>query len=48
MGIEDNTEENDNMLQESCTTVYVKMINGKTITIRHLRNMTAAVILERS
>ena len=26
------------------TTVYVKMINGKTISIRYLRNMTAAVI----
>ena len=38
MGIEYNTEENDD------TTVYVKMINGKTISIRYRRNMTAAVI----
>ena len=44
MGIEDNTEENDNMLEEIYATVYVKMINGKTISIRHHRNMTAAVI----
>ena len=44
VGIEDNTEENDNMLEEIYATVYVKMINGKTISIRHHRNMTAAVI----
>ena len=44
MGIEYNTEENDNMLEENYTTVYVKMINGKTISIRHHRNMIAAVI----
>ena len=46
MGIENSTEENDNMLEEICATVYVKMINGKTISTRHHRNMTAAVILE--
>ena len=44
VGIEDNTEENDNMLEEIYATVYVKMINGKTISIRHHRNMTADVI----
>ena len=44
VGIEDNTEEHDNMLEEIYATVYVKMINGKTISIRHHRNMTAAVI----
>ena len=44
VGIEYNTEENDNMLEEIYATVYVKMINGKTISIRHHRNMTAAVI----
>ena len=44
LGIEYNTEENDNMLEENYTIVYVKMINGKTISIRHHRNMTAAVI----
>ena len=43
MGIEDNTEENDNMLEEIYATVYVKMINRKTISIRHHRNMTADV-----
>ena len=42
VGIEDNIEENDNMLEEICAKVYVKMINGKTISIRHHRNMTAA------
>ena len=46
VGIEDNTEENDNMLEEIYATVYVKMINGKTISIRHHRNMMAAVLLE--
>ena len=44
VGIEYNTEENDDMLEENYTTVYVKMINGKTISIRYHRNMTAAVI----
>ena len=46
VGIEDNTEENDNMLEEIYATVYVKMINGKTISIRHHRKKTAAVILD--
>ena len=44
MGIEDNTEENDNMLEEIYATVYVKMINGRTISTRHHRNVTAAII----
>ena len=44
LGIENNTEENDNMLEEIYATVYVKMINGKTISRRHHRNVTASVI----
>ena len=44
MGIEYNTEENDDMLEENYITVNVKMINGKTISIKCHRNMTAAVI----
>ena len=44
MGIEYNTEENDDMLEENHMTVYVKMIIGKTISIKYHRNMTAAVI----
>ena len=44
MGFEYNTEENDNMLEEKYMTVYVKMINEKTISIKCERNMTAAVI----
>ena len=39
--IEDNNEENDNMLEEIHEIIYVKMINGKTISTRHHRNMTA-------
>ena len=44
--IEDNNEENDNMPEEIHEIIYVKMINGKTISTRHHRNMTAAVILD--
>ena len=44
VGIEYNTEENDDMLEENYMTVYVKMINGKTISMKYHRNMTAAVI----
>ena len=44
VGIEYNTEENDDTLEENYMTVYVKMINGKTISIKYHRNMTAAVI----
>ena len=44
MGIEYNTEENDDMLEENYMTVYVKMIYEKTISIKCDRNMTAAVI----
>ena len=46
VGIEYNTEENDDVLEENYMTVYVKTINGKTISIRYYKNMTAAVILE--
>ena len=34
------------MLEENYMTVYVKMINEKTISIKCRRNMTAAVISE--
>ena len=44
MGIEYNTEENDDMLQENYMTVYVKIINGKTISKKCHRNISAAVI----
>ena len=44
MGIECNTEENDDMLEDNYMTVYVKIINGKTISIKCHRNMTAAVM----
>ena len=44
VGIEYNTEEKDDMLEENYMTVYMKMINGKTISIKYHRHMTAAVI----
>ena len=44
--IEDNNEENDNTPEESHEVIYVKTINGKTISARHHKNMTAAVILD--
>ena len=44
--IEDNDEERDNTPEEIHEVIYVKTINGKTISTRHHRNMTAAVILE--
>ena len=44
--IEDNNEENDNTPEEIHEVIYVKTINGKTISARHHRNMTAAVILD--
>ena len=34
------------MPEEIHEIIYVKMINGKTISTRHHRNMTAAVILD--
>ena len=43
---EDNDEEHDNTPEEIHEAIYVKMINGKTISTRHHRNMTAAVILD--
>ena len=43
---EDNDEERDNTPEEIHETIYVKTINGKTISTRYYRNMTAAVILE--
>ena len=42
--IEDN--EYDNTPEEIHEVIYVKTINGKTISARHHRNMTAAAILE--
>ena len=44
--IEDNDEERDNTPKEIYETIYVKTINGKTISTRYYKNMTAAVILE--
>ena len=44
--IEDNDEERDNTPEEIHEVIYVKTINGKTISTRHHKNMTAAVILE--
>ena len=44
VGIECNTEENDDMHEENYMSVYVKMINGKTISLKYHRSMTAAVI----
>ena len=46
VGIKYNTEENDDVFEENYMTVYVKTINGKTMSIRYYKNMTAAVILE--
>ena len=46
MGIENNTEVNDDVLEENYMTVYVKTINRKTISIRYYGNMTATVMLE--
>ena len=49
VGIEYNTEfekENDDMLEENCMTLYVKMICEKTISRKYDRNWTAAVILD--
>ena len=43
---EDNDEEHDNTPEEIHEAIYVKMINGKTISTRHHRNMIAAVILD--
>ena len=46
VGIENNTEVNDDVLEENYLTVYVKTINRKTISIRYYGNMIAAVMLE--
>ena len=46
VGIEYNTEVNDDVLEENYMTVYVKTINGNTISARYYKNMAAAVILE--
>ena len=43
---EDNDEEHGNTPEEIHEAIYVKTINGKTISTRYYRNMTAAVILE--
>ena len=37
-------EENDDLLEKNFTTIYVKTINGKTISIKCEGKMTAAVI----
>ena len=44
--IEDNNEENDNTPEKIHEVIHVKTINGKTISARHHRNMTAAVIVD--
>ena len=44
--IEDNNEENDNAPEKNHEVIYVKTINGKTISAKHHRNTTAAVILD--
>ena len=41
---EENTNENDDLLEETYMTIYVKMINGKTISIKCEGKQTAAVI----
>ena len=47
MGIfEDIDEEHDDTPEEFNEAIYVKTINGKTISTRYYKNMTAAVILE--
>ena len=47
MGIfEDIDEEHDDTPDEFNEAIYVKTINGKTISTKYYRNMTAAVILQ--
>ena len=47
MGIfEDIDEEHDDAPEEINEAIYVKTINGKTISARYYKNMTAAVLLE--
>ena len=47
MGIfEDIDEEHDDAPEEINEAIYVKTINGRTISARYYKNMTAAVILE--
>ena len=47
MGIfEDIDEEHDDTPEEFNEAIYVKTINGKTISTKYYRNMTAAVILQ--
>ena len=43
---EDDDEERDNTPEEIHEAIHVKTINGKTISTRYYKNMTAAVILE--
>ena len=44
--IENIDEERDNTPEEIHEAIYVKTINGKTISTRYYKNMTSAVILE--
>ena len=46
MDIADNTEMSDDVLEENNSTIYVKTINKKTISICYYESMKAAVILE--
>ena len=44
--IADNTEMSDDVLEENNSTIYVKTINKKTISICYYESMKAAVMLE--
>ena len=44
--IANNTEVNDDVLEKNNSTIYVKTINKKTISICYYENMKAAVMLE--
>ena len=41
---EETTNENDYVLEENYMTIYVKMINGKTISVKCEGKQTAAII----
>ena len=43
---EENTKESDDLPEETYMTIYVKTINGKTISIKCAGQLTAAVISE--
>ena len=43
---EENSKVIDDLLDENYTTIYLKIIDEKTISIKYDRNLTAAVISE--